>query len=110
METSEHLFFACPFSTEVVTRVMQAMSVSTVVWSLTAWIQIFARARHMRSKVLQLRVAAPCSYVYKVWETCNKRFFRMSLSRMKLVVIAFFVCCIILGIVEELGRVELRLI
>lgn len=75
VETQDHLFFECPFASQVVKSVVQRMCVDWHASLLRQWIKVFAGARHKQSMVLQLRGAALCSCIYQIWEVRNRCLF-----------------------------------
>lgn len=72
-ETTEHLFFECTYSKLVMSLVIGKMGIKQVPYTLTAWINGFATAKHKNSILLRLRAAALCTCIYQIWHARNIR-------------------------------------
>lgn len=73
VETLEHLFFQCSYSTTVVNYIMLKVGLDVLCTSLQGWIHIFAGARHQNRIIYKLRTTALCCCIYAIWESRNRK-------------------------------------
>lgn len=76
LETTEHLFFQCPFSAEILEKMIQWLGIRTVSVNMARWkkeiMQICRKTRFRKQIVYATLVAC----IYGIWEERNNRIFR----------------------------------